>query len=152
MTTAPNDDATFRQALLTSPGERQQVDYKSSIAFDAGTEFGLKLIKHILGMANTGGGWIVIGYDNLTLQPDSNHSPKVASTYDSTRLSEAVDKVKYGEQPIQLTVFMETHSVVNSIHPIIHVLGFERSPFICRSTKSASDTNKTILKSEKSLY
>ena len=67
MTTAQSDEANFRKSLLTSPGERQDVEYKSSIPFDDNTAFGLRLVKHILGMANIGGGWIVIGYEDDTL-------------------------------------------------------------------------------------
>lgn len=143
------DDASFRQALLTSPGERQEVEYKSAIPFDSDNEFGLKLIKHILGMANIGGGWIVIGCDDDTLQPDSNHSLEIAATYDTTRLSAAVDRSIQGDQPIRLSVFMEIHPRTRLPHPIIQVQGFERTPFICRSTKSASDTNQLILQTNK---
>ncbi len=48
--------AAFRQRLLTHPGERQDVDYKSSVTFGTDDSFSLKLIRHIQGMANAGGG------------------------------------------------------------------------------------------------
>ena len=149
MTTKTNGEAVFRQALLTSPGERQAVEYKSAIDFNAENAFGLKLIRHILGMANTGGGWIVIGYDDTTLQPDPNHSLEIAGTYDTTRLTEAVNKYIQRGQSIRLSVFKETHHKTQLVHPIIQIEEFQRIPFICRSTKIASDTNELILQSDK---
>lgn len=149
MTTNTNDEATFRQALLTSPGERQAVEYKSAVPFDDNTDFGLKLVKHILGMANTGGGWIVIGYDDVSLRPDLNHSAEIAATYDTTRLSDVVNRYVERGQSVRLSVFKETHPETQLIHPEVRVDGFERIPFICRSTKAASDTGEQVLQSGK---
>ena len=145
MTTNTDHEAAFRRALLTSPGERQEVDYKAAVSFDNNTEFGLKLIKHILGMANTGGGWVVIGYEDDTLTPDPNHSTEVAATYDSTRLTEAVNASVQRGQQVRLSVFMEKHTETQLIHPIIQVKAFERTPLICRSTKTASNMGEPIL-------
>ena len=135
--------------MLTSPGERQGVDYKSAVPFDDSTEFGLKLVKHILGMANTGGGWIVIGYDDETLRPDPNHSLKIAATYDSTRLSDVVNRYVERGQSVRVSVYKETHQQSQQMHPIICVEEFERTPFICRSDKSVPDTNEQVLQSGK---
>ena len=88
MTTDQSDGADFRKSLLTSPGERQDVEYKSAIPFGDNTAFGLRLVKHILGMANVGGGWIVIGYTDDALQVDHNHSQEVAATYDTSHIFE----------------------------------------------------------------
>ena len=134
-----NDHALFRQHLLTSPGERQDVEYKASIPFAADSEFGLKLVKHILGMANIGGGWIVIGHQDDTLQPDPNHSEKVTHTYDPTPLSAVVKKVVAPGQTVRLVVHKEMNPRTGLVYPIIRVEGFERTPFICRSTKPDSN-------------
>ena len=149
MTTNQSDGADFRKSLLTSPGERQEVEYKSAIPFDDNTVFGLRLVKHILGMANVGGGWIVIGYKDDPLQVDHNHSQEVAATYDTTRLSAAVDKYINGDRGIRLTVFMEIHPKTQLPHPIIRIQGLEKTPFICRSTKGISDANQPILQTGK---
>ena len=100
-------------------------------------------------MANVGGGWIVIGFNDSTLQPDSKHSQELAATYDSTQLSDAVDKITHGDQPIRLSVFLETHPETQLAHPIIRVQGFERTPYICRSSKSAPGTDQEILQTDK---
>lgn len=149
MTTDENNKAAFLQALLTSPGERQQVEYKSAVSFGENTDFGLKLVKHILGMANTGGGWIVIGYEDGTLQPDPSHSAEIAATYDTTRISQVVNSCVERGQSLRLSIDLPRHPGTHLPHPIIRVEGFERTPFICRSTKSASDTGEQILQSGK---
>ena len=149
MTSDQPNIADFRKSLLASPGERQDVEYKASIPFGDDTAFGLRLVKHILGMANVGGGWIVIGYSDDTLQVDHYHSQEIAATYDTTRLSASVDKHIHGDQRIRLTVFMENHPKTQLPHPIIQVQGFERTPFICRSTKGVSDANRPILQTGK---
>lgn len=149
MTMPADQHAAFRQSLLTSPGERQDVEYKSSQPFQDGTDFGLKLVKHILGMANTGGGWIVIGYEDGTLRPDPNHTPVIAATYDSTKLTDVVDRYISAGQNIRLAVYMETHPATGVNYPIIEIASLDRTPFVCRSTKSASDTNAMILQSGK---
>lgn len=142
-----NDNAFFRQSLLASPGERQDVEYKASIPFDADSEFGLKLVKHTLGMANIGGGWIVIGHEDGTLQPDPNHSNEVAATYDTTLLSAAVNKVVAHGQTVRLVVHKELNPRTRLVYPVIRVEGFERTPFICRSTKP--DNKKPVLQEGK---
>ena len=147
--TAQDSEAAFRQALLTSPGERQEVDYKAAEPFSNSTDFGLKLIKHILGMANTGGGSIVIGFDDDTLRPDPNLTKEVTATYDTTQLSAAVERITQGTQPIRLVVFKEVHPETQMIHPIFHVRGFERTPFVCRSTKGGANSKRPILEQGK---
>ena len=125
------------------------MEYKSAVTFSDKTEFGLKLVKHILGMANTGGGWIVIGYDDGTLQPDPNHSSGIAATYDTTALTDIVNKSVHKGQQVALAVHMELHPFTQQQHPIIEVKGFERTPLVCRSNRVATDTNKPILNAGK---
>lgn len=149
MTHEQPEEARFRRALLMSPGERQDVDYKASVAFAADDEFALKLIKHIQGMANNGGGWIVIGYDDKTNAPDGNHSGDVAASYDPTTLSGAVNSTVERGQQIRLTVHQETHPDSGLPHPIIQVRGFERVPFVCRTSKQAVDTGASVLQQGK---
>lgn len=149
MTYEPASAAGFRQRLLTHPGERQDVDYKSSIAFGADDSFSLKLIRHIQGMSNTGGGWLVIGMsetDDRGLVPDPAHSDAICSSYDPTTLSQKVDSYVARGQQVLVTVHIEVHPNTGRRHPIIQVEGFERTPNVCRSDKVASDTREQILR------
>lgn len=63
-----------------SPGESQEAEYKAAIAFDATSDFGLALVKHALGMANAGGGVIVVGYTDSPLGPDPDHTDEITAT------------------------------------------------------------------------
>lgn len=45
----------FRQRLLSNPGERAEVEYKAALPFGSDDDFTLKLVRHVIGMANNGG-------------------------------------------------------------------------------------------------
>ena len=144
----PANAAAFRQRLLTHPGERQDVDYKASMAFGNDDSFSLKLIRHIQGMANAGGGWLIIGFvqaDNQNWLPDPSHTNQVCSSYDPTPLSQMVDSSLARGQRVKVTVYFEVHPSNGLQYPVIQVGGFERLPCICRSDRTASDTNERIL-------
>ena len=81
----PTQADAFRLRLLESPAERQDAEYKSSLPFDGKSDFSLKLLKHVQGMANGGGGSIIIGFTQeggQPLEPDPKHTNEIASTYD----------------------------------------------------------------------
>ena len=143
----PSEASDFRRRLLGSPGERQDVEYKRSVSLGEDDEFTLKLVRHIQGMANAGGGWLIIGFDETAegLVPDPSHSASVSGSYDPTRLSQMVNSYLARGQRILLTAYQESHPETGEQHPMVSVSGFERTPFVCRSTKDASDTGQTIL-------
>lgn len=143
----PAEEATFRQRLLTHPGERQEVDYKASKAFAGDDGFSLKLIRHIQGLANVGGGWLVIGYaDTKPPTPDPAHSDLTCESYDPTRLSQAANSCVEKGQQLRVAVHFELHPSTGLRYPIIQVRGFERLPFVCRSNKVATDGGAEILR------
>ena len=144
----PANAAAFRQSLLSHPGERQNIDYKSSVPFGADDAFSLKLIRHILGMSNSGGGWLVIGYaqDDGQPYPDPLHEHVTCSTYEPTQLSRKVDSHVERGQRVKIEVYQEEHPTSGVLYPLLRVDGFERMPNICRSSKEASDSGEKILK------
>lgn len=145
----PADAAAFRQRLLMHPGERQEVDYKSSLPFGTDDSFSLNLIRHIQGMTNAGGGWLVIGYiqtEDQSWLPDPVHTDNICLSYDPTPLSQRVDSSLARGQRVMVTVHLEEHPSSGLHHPMIQVLGFERLPCICRSDRIASDTGEQILR------
>jgi len=141
-----SESVAFRQRLLISPGERAEVDYKSSALFDGDDQYTLKLIRHIQGMANANGGWLVIGFNGTPPKPDSNHTDGVCSSYDPTDVSKRVNSYVARGQRIQLTVYFEAHPETGAKHPIIRVEGFDHLPYTCRSDQKATDTGKSILR------
>lgn len=140
--------AEFRQRLLTAPGERREAEYKKSILFEPEREFGLKILRQIQGMANTGGGWIIIGFEqqpNGMLIPDPNHEDAVCGSYEPTRLLQQASSSVARGQVLRATVHFERHPDTGLRYPLIQVEGFERTPFVSRSTKSAADTGQVVL-------
>lgn len=148
MTYEPSEAAAFRQRLVTSPGERGEVDYKSSALFNGDDSYTLKLVRHVQGMANAGGGWLVIGFAETKDRgwvPDPAHTSNICSSYDPTFLSQRVGSSVARGQRVRLTVYFEVHPDTDLRYPVIHVDSFERMPVICRSNRIASDTGEQIL-------
>lgn len=126
----------FRRRLLEFPAERQDVEYKSSEPFDGKSDFSLKLLKHIQGMANSGGGHIIIGITqerDKPYEPDPNHTSEAAHTYDQTKLSQAADASVARGQAVKLLVYPTEFGSL--VYPIITVQPFKRQPVVCRTTQ-----------------
>jgi hypothetical protein len=136
----------FLTTLVQYPEETATAEYKSGIAFDPADDFGGKLIKHILGQANAGGGYVVIGFREETsgkLMPDSGMDASVSGSYETTRLSQCVDKYLASGQRIGLQVHkIEAQQIV---YPIISVQSFDHSPLFCGRDFKGRD-GKLILK------
>ncbi len=133
----PTEADAFRIRLLETPGERQDVEYKSSIPFKAKDEFYFKLLKHIQGMTNSGGGHIIIGFTESggkPYEPDPEHTDEIASTYDQTKLTQAANASVARGQSIGLTVHPTKFGDLD--YPIIAVEPFKSQPVVCRSTQA----------------
>ncbi len=121
-------------------------EYKSGIVFDPTDDFGAKLIKHIIGQANAGGGYIIVGFKEETsgkLTADPGMDASVSGSYETTRLSQCVDKYLASGQRIELQVHkIEANSIV---YPVISIQGFEESPLFCGRDFKGLD-GKLILK------
>ncbi len=147
--TDQNEDRHALQArlvgLLKFPGESPSTDYKEAKAFSPKDDFGIKLVKHILGMANSGGGHLVIGYSerNEKLEPDPAMNDGVTASYDSTSLSQTIGSFVRGEE--KPTVVVEKVPYDGQHYPIVCVQEFSRNPFFCRSTVDGAD-EKPILR------
>lgn len=146
MTYEPSEAVAFRQRLLTSPGERGEVDYKSSVPFNGNDNYTLNLIRHIQGMANKDGGWLVIGFNGTPPTPDPSHTDDVCSSYDPTEISKRVNSSIARGQRIRVTVYFEPHPETGARYPLIRVEAFDRLPYICRSGQEATDTGERILR------
>lgn len=144
----PSGASEFRLSLLTSPGERRDVEYKASVPFIRGEEFSLKLLKQIEGMANGGGGTIVIGFTTDAtglLFPDSSHTDQIAASYEPTELSKQANSVVAKGQQVSVTIYQVRHPRTDKCHPLISVGPFDRTPYVNRSQVSATDTGKLVL-------
>jgi predicted HTH transcriptional regulator len=83
------------RTFLDFPGEDGEVDYKASFTFSEKDPLTFKLAKHIIGMANAGGGYVVIGVkqDAGAFCLDEAHTPEAQGSFDTTRLSQFIRSV-----------------------------------------------------------
>lgn len=136
----------FLTTLVQHPEETATAEYKSGIAFDPTDDFGAKIIKHIIGQANAGGGYIIVGFREETsgrLTPDPGMDSAVSGSYETTRLSQSVDRFLASGQRIELHVHkIKANSIV---YPVISIQGFDDSPLFCGRDFKGVD-GKPILK------
>ena len=153
--TSPNERARrqiYLEGLLRYPGENPEVDYKAAVWFRAKEDFSRKLVRHVLGMANAGGGEIVIGFCEEGTRkpaPDPAMTEEICASYEATSFSQFVGKFVRDADGPRVTVDKVTHEGV--IYPILSVQPFEKEPFFCCSTVKSSE-GKRILLEDEALY
>ncbi len=142
--------AKFLEGLLKYPGETPNTDYKAGVEFVESSEFAVKLVKHSLGLANSGGGYLIIGFKEVDSKPvpDNKLTAQIVSSYEVTRLSQFVSKHIRGSDTLKLVVWKIPYQKID--YPIIEVFSFDKKPFFCSSTKNDSH-DKEIIK-EGALY
>lgn len=134
---------------LDYPAEEKDPEYKSAVKFDEQTDFAAKLVKHVLGFANSGGGLIIIGFRE---KPDKSHEPdpaitdEITASYEVTRLCQHVEKYLTGQDRIKVTVYKEASSK-GVIYPIISIGRFPEYPFVCTKDYVSPVTGEVILES-----
>lgn len=136
--------------LLEYPRESKDVDYKSAMEFDERTDFAAKLVKHILAFANSGRGYLIIGYKEQTdgsLAPDPAITDKIVASYELTRLCQHVEKYLGGQDRIGIKIYKEEFAGTN--YPIIIIARFQEYPFVCTKDYISTATGEAILESDK---
>ena len=141
-----SEKARFIALLIEYPEETALAEYKSAVSFEPKSDFAAKLVKHIIGHANAGGGYIVIGFQESqsgNLAADANLTVEVSKSYETTRLSQTVDAFLAPGQRIAIQV----HKIPfkDRIYPVVSVQGFQGSPFFCGRDFTATD-GKPILR------
>lgn len=154
----------FYQDLLEQPGKYREVDYKAAITLDSNADFDARLTKHILGMANAGGGLIVIGYKEVSpkgsshsakpqarlLRPDPKMGEEVAGSYNPTRLAQKVQHFLLEGQRVALGVKQVKYqgkrfrSAKGKVFPIIEVSPCGVVPLVCRHDYKSRDGKKIL--------
>jgi len=144
------EDPRYLKELLEYPAESKDVDYKSAVKFEAGTDFAAKLVKHILAFANSGVGYIVIGYKQQvdgSLAPDPGITDEIVASYDATKLCEHVEKYLGGQDRIGIKIYKEDFG--GTKYPIIIIDRFQEYPFVCTKDYISTATGEAILESGK---
>ena len=136
----------YRKELLQYATESKDVDYKSAVKFDKGTDFAAKLVKHVLAFANSGGGHLIIGYKEQTdgsLAPDPSITDEIVASYEVTRLCQHVEKYLDGQDRIKIEIHKEEFGGIK--YPMIKIARFQQYPFICTRDYISPATGETIL-------
>jgi len=140
----------YLKELLEDPAESKNVDYKSAVKFEEGTDFASKLVKHVLAFANAGGGYLIIGYKEQTdgsLAPDPAITDEIVASYEVTRLCQYVEKYLNGQDRIKIRIYKEDFAGIK--YPIIRVFGFQQYPFVCTKDCASAVNRGAILESGK---
>lgn len=122
-------DDSLRKVLLKGY-ESKDFDYKGPMDWDASDKKArCELVKDILAMANTYGGYIVIGVAEVSAGWSfEGLSEEQAKTFDSTKINGFVQN--YSDPPINCVVYKLKHQAKNYV--IIEVPQFPDTPHICQ--------------------
>ena len=128
------------QALVDRPGESLSVELKRWID-PASPEGKEKIVKTALALRNYGGGSLVIGFDNDTLEPDTNNVPQ------NVRQDFHIDKIqalisKYASELFEVSV--EFPERAGQPYPVIVIPPGIKTPVAVKSDLR-SETGKTLL-------
>ncbi len=129
-------------AILMQGHESKELDYKAAIAWDEVDKAGCcALVKDILAMANTRGGFVVIGVsEQATGYSFDGVSPAEAQTFDTTRLNRFLEG--YAEPHINALLRKVTHGSKTFV--IIEVPAFPDTPHVCQKAYPGVLTAPTI--------
>lgn len=133
-------DTTRIRELVERPGESLSIELKRWI--DLNTSDGIaKIVKTALALRNHGGGYIVIGFDNTTLEPDANNIPE------NVREHFHIDKIqglisKYASEPFEVSV--EFPEREGQIYPVIVIPAGVKTPVAVKS--DLHESNRKIIK------
>jgi len=142
------EDPRYLKELLEYPAESEDVDYKSAVKFEKGTDFAAKLVKHIIAFANSGGGYLIIGYKEQadgSLAPDPAITDEIVASYEVTRLCQHVEKYLDGQDRIKIEIHKEECGGIK--YPIIKVARFQQYPCFCTKKFTSPASGEAILES-----
>lgn len=137
---APEPAANELTAIIRRGHESRDLDYKAPMPWsEKDKKSCCEVVKDILAMANTSGGFIVIGVSEVPggFVWDGVPQEKAAS-YDTTRLNRFLQE--YADPPINALLRKVTHE--GKLFVVIEVPHFPDTPHICR--KDFPDTLKAM--------
>jgi predicted HTH transcriptional regulator len=141
------EDSGYLDEILECTAECKEVEYKSAVQFDKGTDFTAKLIKHVLGYANSGGGHIVIGYAeqlDKSHAPDPNLTEEIVASYEQTKFCNHIRKYLKGQARIKVKIYKKEYAGIR--YPIIRIYPFQEHPFVCtKDWESRAKKGESIL-------
>jgi hypothetical protein len=128
------------QELVENPSESLSVEIKRWI--DPAQVDGIaKIVKTAIALRNHGGGYIVIGFDNNTLQPDRDNAPAdVKEMFHMDKIQGMI--AKYASEPFEIS--MEFPENAGQIYPVIVIPSGVKTPVAAK--KDLSGQNGSLIK------
>lgn len=135
------------QELIQQPQESLSVELKAWIDPDQ-TEGTAKIVKAALAMRNHGGGYMVFGFDNNTLEPILDDAPS------NVREMFHIDKIqgmiaKYSSEPFEVTVEFSQRD--GQDFPVIIVPTGIKTPVVAKSdllSKNSDKGDKALIRAD----
>jgi len=147
------EDSAYFKEILECTAECKEIEYKSAVKFDKGTDFTAKLIKHVLGYANSGGGHIVIGYAEQTDKshvPDTNLTEEIIASYEQTKFCNHIRRYLSGQDRIRVKIYKVEYAGIR--YPIIRVYPFQEHPFVCTKDWESKSREREFILSKGQVY
>jgi hypothetical protein len=128
-------DTTRIQELVERPGESLSIELKRWI--DPNTPEGIaKIVKTALALRNHGGGYIVIGFDNTTLEPDVENIPEnVKEHFHIDKIQGLISR--FASEAFE--VYVEFPERVGQIYPVIVIPPGVKTPVAAKSDLHEGD-------------
>jgi hypothetical protein len=128
-------DSSPIQALVDRPGESLAVEIKRWIDPDQSEGIAM-LVRAALALRNHGGGYIVIGFDNETLEPDKHNVPS------DVKVLFHIDKIqglisRFASEPFEVTVEFPERD--GQLYPVIVVPPGVKTPVAAKSDLRVGD-------------
>ncbi len=122
------------QSLVNNPGESLGVELKRWI--DPTTDEGIaKIAKACMAMRNNNGGFVVIGFDNETRQPDQNRPADVQGSFHFDKIQAIVSR--FASEVFEVAVKFGSRD--GQDFPVICVPSGIRTPIAAKSALRAPD-------------
>ncbi len=136
-----NTDRTYIKNLVDNPSESLSVEIKSWI--NPCTPKGKsKIVRTILALRNHGGGYLIIGFDDKKLLPDSNNKPDdVKTTFHIDTIQSIVSK--FSSEPFEVKVEFTERD--NQHFPVIVVPSDVKTPVAAKSDLICKSTDKKLI-------
>lgn len=133
-------DTTYIQELIDRPGESLTVEIKRWIDPDA-DEGIAKIARGAMALRNYNGGYLIIGFDDETLEPDLDNIPAdVKAAFNIDKIQGIV--AKYSSEPFEISV--EFPEREGHIYPVIVVPQGIKSPVAAKSDLRDHEGNSLI--------
>jgi len=134
----------FLQSLVENPHETLQVEIKRWI--DPDTPEGIsKIVKACIAMRNNDGGFLVIGFDNKSGQPDLTNIPQdVRAKFNIDKIQGAISK--YSSERFEIDIHLLSRN--GQEYPIISVSDGVKTPVATKSELPSSDSLKPHIPSD----